>query len=118
MTDFVARIEATLVQARRGDAKAQFELGWLYQQTGEYFKAYKWLALSLDGGVEEAIDATEFLEASEKITYAEIRHAYYEIGCWAEEGRVIPQDLAAAQRLWEVAAAMGHVDAKAKFDGV
>ena len=111
MSDFVARIEQTLVQARQGDPRSQYELGWLYQQTHEYFVAYKWLAMAMDGGVPEAIEATEFLEAAEHVTYAEIRHAYYEIGRWAAEGTMVPQNPQAAIRLFEVSSAMGHQEA-------
>jgi TPR repeat protein len=98
-------------RASAGRSKAQLELGWLLVEVGEHYEAYKWMALALDGGEEGAIDATEFLEATEKVTYDQIREAYFEIGCWCEEGEVVPLNVPAAVRLWDVAAEMGHSDA-------
>lgn len=95
-------------RATAGKAKAQYELGWLLVEVGQFYEAYKWLSLAMDGGVEDAIDATEFLEASERVTSEQIRQAYYEIGCWCEEGEVVPLNIPAAVRLWETAEAMGH----------
>lgn len=109
-----------IVEARQrasaGKAKAQLELGWLLVEVGEYLEAYKWMTLALDGGVEDAIDATEFLEATEKVTYDQIRQAYYDVGCWCEEGDVVPLNVPAAVRLWEVAAEMGHAEAVKRLE--
>lgn len=106
---------SSIVQARQrasaGKARAQLELGWLLVEVGEHFEAYKWMTLALDGGEEGAIDATEFLEATEKVTYEQIRQAYYDVGCWCEEGEVVPLNVPAAVRLWDVAAEMGHGEA-------
>ena len=113
--DMVQRIQETLERAKAGSSRAQYELGWLYVQTRDYFIAYRWLALAFDGRVEEAIEATEYMESSELVTYAEIRIAYFEIGCWCEEGAIVPRDLPAAVRLWEVSAQMGHPEASRKL---
>jgi TPR repeat protein len=109
-----------IVDARRracaGRPKAQLELGWLLVEVDEFYEAYKWMALALDGGVDDAIDATEFLEATERVTYDQIREAYFEIGCWCEEGDVVPLNVPAAVRLWEVAAEMGHRQAAERLE--
>lgn len=109
-----------IVEARRqasgGHPQAQLELGWLLVEIGEYAEAYKWMALALDGGVEAAIEATEFLEASEKVTDEAICESYFQIGCWCEAGEVVPLNIPAAVRLWEVAEAMGHPQAGRRLE--
>lgn len=109
-----------IVEARRlasaGRPKAQLELGWLLVEVGEYVEAYRWMALAMDGGAVEAIEATEVLEASEKVTDEQIRQAYFDIGRWCEEGEIVPLNVPAAVRLWEVAEAMGDERASARLE--
>ncbi len=97
--------------AAAGHAKAQLDLGWLLVDAREYYEAYKWMILALDAGIEQAIEATEMLEASERVSDRQIAQAYYDVACWCEAGSVVPLNIPAAVRLWEVAEALGHLEA-------
>lgn len=97
--------------AAAGRPDAMLQLGWLLVETKQHAEAYKWMALALDRGLEEAIEATEYLEASELVTDAQIRDAYFDIANWCEQGEVVPLNIPAAVRLWEVAQALGHAEA-------
>ena len=97
--DFATALREWEPLAEQGDARAQFNLGWMYAEgkgvTKDYEDAVEWFRLAAEQGLADA---------------------QYNLGKMYEEGKGVIQDYTFSHMWWNIAGSQGKEGARKKRD--
>ena len=112
-------------EAKKGDAYAQYQLGFIFREFNKYKKAIKYLELAAQQGNRRSYlvlgnmylqgegvsqDDKKAFEYFELAAQAESQYAYYILGNMYLHGETVPQDSKKAIEYFELAAQAGNKD--------